>query len=114
MTEDDLQTVINKQNTKIETIAASHPEIHSFLSNLPELDELMTIDVGSKNPIIGKIFVSRDFGLIIDAGNGYYYLVPMNAIKSIQFHPKNEEIQQIKKAQGKTPPIKFVGATKNR
>lgn len=109
---DDLQTAINKQNAKIETIAAAHPELHLFLSNLPELDTLVKIDVGSKDPIVGKIIVSRDFGLIIDADNGYYFLVPMNAIKSIHFQPKNEKIQQIRESQTKTIPLKVTGATK--
>jgi hypothetical protein len=114
MAQEDLQTVIDKQNVKIRTIAAAHPELHLFLSNLPELDTLVTIDVGSEKPIVGKIVVSRDFGLIIDADNGYYYLVHMNAIKSILFHPKNEEIQKIKDAQTTPVPLTFAGATKKR
>ena len=97
MIDEEIKKLIDEQNNKLQQVF-TRSDLQSALSALEklDLDDLLIIDIGSENPIFGKIVLSKEFGVIVDSGAGrYYYLIPKEAIRSIQFAPKNGELQQL-------------------
>jgi hypothetical protein len=96
MIDEEIKKLIDEQNSRLQQ-AFTRSDLQSALSALEkmDLDDSLKIDIGSDKPIFGKIVLSKEFGVIVDSGEGRYNLVPKEAIRSIHFIPKNEELQQL-------------------